>query len=466
MSALSRLLDEYGAGKVRRPLRILGASGQLGYGIPDASFKRGLAMEPDMIGCDMGSIDIGPYYLGSGKLATSPSTTRQDLVKVLLGARQLDVPLLIGTAGSAGAAPHLAATCAMIRQIAHDNDLHFRLAVIAADIAPDTVKTAMQAGRVHALDGMPKANEDIVDGASHIVGQMGAEAFRRALTLGADVVIAGRACDTGIFAALPQLLGFDAGLATHMAKIVECTSICCIPGGRDPILAILDDEGFILESMAENRCATPSSVAAHSLYEQSDPYRIVEPEGHADLTHANYEALDARRTRVSGAQWRPSASITVKLEAAAFVGHRAVLLAAAADPRFIAAHDTILADVVALVDSMMVRADTAKDYQLFFRIYGANGVNPAARSAMMAEEVFLLGECVAPTADRADEVIRCAKQYLLHFGFPGRLSTAGNLAFPFTPPEIATGPAYQFSMYHLMETDDIAGLFPITMEAL
>ena len=68
-----------------------------------------------------------------------------------------------------------------------------------------------------------------------------------------------------------------------MAKIIECASLCCVPGGRDSILATLDDDGFVLESMAEQRRATPVSVAAHSLYEQADPFTVYEPEGRLDL---------------------------------------------------------------------------------------------------------------------------------------------------------------------------------------
>jgi hypothetical protein len=75
-----------------------------------------------------------------------------------------------------------------------------------------------------------------------------------------------------------------------------------------------------------------------------------------------------------------------------------------------------------------------------------------------------MGECIAPTAERAEEVIRTTKQYLLHHGYEGRLSTAGNLAFPFTPPEISTGPAYRFNVFHLMEVDDMASLFPVQTE--
>jgi hypothetical protein len=122
----------------------------------------------------------------------------------------------------------------------------------------------------------------------------------------------------------------------HMAKIIECASLCCVPGGRDPIIAELDDDGFVLESTNPERRATPTSVAAHSLYEQADPFTVHEPEGTLDLSNARYEAVDDRRTRVSGATWRDTNAPTIKLEGARLIGERAVLLAGAADPRFIA----------------------------------------------------------------------------------------------------------------------------------
>src|SRR5690606_14059571 len=137
---------------------------------------------------------------------------------------------------------------------------------------------AVRANGVRGIDGMPDLTEDDIAASTHIVGQMGMTSFQQALAADIDVLIAGRACDTAIFSALPVMLGFPAGLAVHMAKIIECASICCVPGGRDSILATLDDEGFELESMAPQRRATPVSVAAHSLYEQSDPFTILEPE--------------------------------------------------------------------------------------------------------------------------------------------------------------------------------------------
>ncbi len=465
MRAVARLLDSFGSG-ARRPLRILGVSGQLGYGVPTPALQEGLRRAPDLIGCDMGSIDIGPAYLGSGEMAPTEVGARRDLRKVLHAALDAGIPLVLGSAGSAGAAPHLDNTLAMLREIAAEDGLHFRMASIRADIDRETVIDALRAGRISALDGMPELTEEEVRSADQLVGQMGLEAFRRAMEQDPDVLIAGRACDTAIFATLPVMLGFPRGLATHMAKIVECASLCCVPGGRDTILATLDDEGFDLESMASGRAATPASVAAHSLYEQSSPYEVVEPDGRVDLRTARYEAIDDRRTRVSGAEWIPAAGTTIKLEGARFLGHRALLLAASSDPRFIALHATILDEVKQVVASLVCE-DSAPDYDLGFRVYGIDGViRWREPPSPMPREVFVLGQCIAPTPQRAQEVIRTTKQYLLHHGYAGRLSTAGNLAFPVTPPEVDAGAAYRFNVYHLMQTDDPAGLFPVRIEEI
>ncbi len=462
MSASGRVLAALRA--ARRPLRLLGASGQLGYGIPTPGFNAGLAWKPDMIGCDMGSIDIGPAYLGKGEMATSPEATRRDLRKVLHGARDLDVPLVIGSAGSAGAGPHLEATLALLRDIARTDGLRFRMAVIRADMARPMLLEALRGGRIAGFDGMPELTEEEIHEASHIVGQMGTGPFRHALEADVDVVIAGRACDTGIFAALPSLLGFPMGLAMHMAKIIECASLCCVPGGRDPIMAELDDEGFVLESTNPERRATPTSVAAHSLYEQSDPFTVQEPDGMLDLSQARYEAVDDRRARVSGAIWRETARPTIKLEGARLIGERAVLLAGAADPTFIARSKEILPRLSDLVRDLVCE-DQDQDYTLRWRVYGVDGVRMVVpEHEAPPGEVFIMGECIAPTRERASEVVRTCKQYLLHFGYPGRLSTAGNLAFPFTPPEVSLGPAYRFSVYHLLSVDDVDGLFPVAVE--
>lgn len=463
MTAVAQLLA--GGPRPGDPIRVLSGSGQLGYGIPEKAFRAGLERKPHVIGCDMGSIDSGPYYLGAGAFATSPLIAKRDLRLVLNGSLSIGVPLIIGTAGTSGAAPHLEKTLALVREIAREDNLSFRMAVIPADIPRDLLRGLVRAGRTRALGRIDELTAATVDGAAHIVGQMGTEAIIRALQMEPDVIITGRACDTAIFAAVPAMLGYDLGAAMHMAKIIECTSLCCVPGGRDAMLGTLDGDSFELESMNPIRAATPLSVAAHSLYEQSDPLTVYEPEGMLHVGTARFDAIDERRTRVSGAVWHPASQFTVKVEGAQWLGERAILCAASCDPRVIANTGAIEAAVRESVDDII--PPTGSDsYELYFHIYGKQGVDLFNRpvTGAAAEEIFFLVECIAPTAELAKSVTSVTKQYLLHHGFSGRLSTGGNVAFPFTPPELGGGPAYRFSIYHVMECDSLESLFPVSIE--
>src|SRR5260370_14210558 len=205
MTASARTLDHFSKANGAEPIRILGASGQLGYGVPTPAFSAGLERKPHLIGCDMGSIDIGPYYLGSGELATALAATRRDLRKVMLGALKLKIPLIIGSAGSAGAKPHLEQTLAIIREIACEERLSFRMGVLRADIERTVLKAALRSNGVVPIDGMAMLDATEVDAAANIVGQMGMSAFKRAAAARVDVVVAGPACDTAIFASLPAV---------------------------------------------------------------------------------------------------------------------------------------------------------------------------------------------------------------------------------------------------------------------
>jgi len=48
---------------------------------------------------------------------------------------------------------------------------------------------------------------------------------------------------------------------------------------------------------------------------------------------------------------------------------------------------------------------------------------------------------------------------LLHYGYEGRISTAGNLAFPYSPSDIKAGDVYEFCVYHLIPAR--TGMFPM-----
>lgn len=466
MNAIDRLRGQLCAGTHRRPLRVLCGSGQLGYGIPEKALQAGFEREPHFVGCDMGSIDPGPYYLGSGEMATSVDVTRRDLELVLLGSRRANIPLLIGTAGTAGSDLHLERVVQLVRNIAKAHDLHFNLAQIPADIAAEVVVEAIEGQRVRPLGHMPELTRDDALACKAIVGQMGVEPFQRALEEGADVIIAGRACDTAIFSAIPLMLGYAVGPSVHMAKIIECSSLCCVPGGGDAIMGTIEGETFILECMNPERIVTPMSAAAHSLYEEADPYVIHEPDGVVMLNDVRFEDLDGRCVRGSGAKWDASPVHTIKLEGAAYEGERVLLLAAAADPNVISSLDEILHALQERVAVTIGSANTV-GYRLWFRKYGFDGVvDWPDQPKVSPREVFILGECVAATSQIASMVLGVAKQNLLHYGFEGRTTTAGNVAFPITPPEVKAGAAYRFRVFHVMDAPDMKALFPVIHEKL
>ena len=56
--------------------KILAPTGIVGYGFPEDSFYAGVAQKPDLIACDAGSTDPGPYYLGAGTPFTNPTAVR------------------------------------------------------------------------------------------------------------------------------------------------------------------------------------------------------------------------------------------------------------------------------------------------------------------------------------------------------------------------------------------------------
>lgn len=444
-------------------VRVLSATAILGYGFPDESFEAGLARRPHVIAADAGSIDPGPYYLGAGRSFTDRSAVKRDLERMITAGRRLDVPVVIGSAGGAGAAPHLEWVCEIVDEIAAEQAVRLRVAVIPADIDQETVLQALEDHRISAVPHGPQLTAEDVRASTHLVAQMGTAPLVAALRGGADVVLAGRAYDPAVFAALPLLHGFDEGLALHMSKILECAAIAALPGsGSDCMLGILRRDHFVLEPLNPTRRCTPTSVAAHTLYEKNDPYRLPGPGGYLDLSDCVFAPEGERSVRVSGSR-HVAQPFTVKLEGARLRGYRTVSVAGARDPFFIREIDKIVQGVRDRVTDNF--PDIAPEtFDLLVRVYGRDGcmgpLEPTPQPA--GHEVGIVIEVVAQTQAVADTLCGFARSTMLHFGYPGRVSTAGNLAFPYSPSDFHAGEVYEWSVYHLMETDNPLALFPIT----
>jgi hypothetical protein len=437
-------------------LAVLSPTAILGYGFP-----RGPQRRPQAIAVDAGSTDPGPYYLGAGKSFTSRKAVKRDLGLMLRGALDLGVPLLVGSAGGAGAAPHLAWNREILLELAREQGLRFRMAVIPADIPPATLRAALRAGRVRPMPCAPALTEADLAASTHLVAQMGHEPLVAALDAGAQVVLCGRAYDPAPFAAPAIRAGFDPGLALHMGKILECAAIAATPGsGSDCVLATLRGDGFELETLSDARTFTTTSAAAHSLYEKSDPYELPGPGGSLDLKSTRYQDLGGGRVRVTGTRFVPT-PYTVKVEGARKVGHRTISIAGVRDPILIGQIDAVLETV-----RRQVLASTGSDARVLFHLYGKDGVmGPLEpRRDAPAHELGIVIEAVHAEQAEADTVCSLVRSTLLHHGYPGRISTAGNLALLYSPSDLSCGEVYAFSVYHLLEVDDPCALFPARLE--
>jgi hypothetical protein len=311
--------------------------------------------------------------------------------------------------------------------------------------------------------------EDRITGCTHIVGQMGTEPLIQSLQGGADVVVAGRCCDTAIFAALPIMLGFDPALSLHLAKIAECGTLCACPAGaNDSLICDIHRDHFCVEpANFERRCLT-DSVAAHSLYEQPDPDCFYEPEGKVDLSACSFEQAGPRSVQVFGTRLISPSKPTIKLEGAMLRGYRSITVAGVSDPAVIANLDCLERSVRESVTKMLTNGHGPSGYTLRFLRYGLDAVTGGrcASKGPLPREVGILIEALAPTQELADTVLSLARSTALHQHFDGRKTTAGNLAFPFSPSDFSCGAVFEFGVYHLMELRAGDSLFPLTFQDL
>jgi hypothetical protein len=444
-------------GSFMKEFKVLSPTAILGYGFPEKSFMAGIAKKPDLIAVDAGSVDPGPYYLGAGKSFTVRSGVKRDLKFMLVEGIKNNIPVVIGSAGGSGAKPHLDWCVDIILEIAKEENLSFKMAQITADIPKEVVKKAIASNQITPLADLPPLTDKDVDDSTYIVAQIGEEPFMEALRDGAQVVVAGRAYDPACFAALPIMKGFDKALAIHMGKILECAAIAAHPGsGADAVLGTLREDCFVLETLSSERKFTPRSTAAHSLYEKSDPYFLPGPGGSLDLTQVQFTELEDGVVQVKGTRFVPTPTYQVKLEASKLVGYRTVSIAGTADPIMIQQMESIIDKVTERVTELTGDADLKK--KVHFHLYGLGGVMPAFGEKLenrpRAHELGIVIDAVAETQDKANTLCGLVRSTLLHYGYAGRVSTAGNLAFPFSPSDFTAGAVYVFSMYHLMDIDN------------
>ena len=437
-------------------MKIVALNGLLGYGYSEEALNAAFLEKVDYLGVDAGSTDPGPYYLGSGKSFTDRGAVKRDLGLALPKALAHKAPFIIGTAGGAGSSEHVSWLKDILLEIATEQNLSFKLGTVLSDVDTAYVLDKFENGKLENMsDEMPITKQAIKE-STRIVSQIGIAPIIELLKEKADVILCGRACDTAIYAAPCIYEGYDAGLAFHMAKIMECGAMCSEPvAAADVMQGYMYKDYFELCPANPIRRCTVDRVAAHTLYEQSNPYLIYEPDGVCDLTNSTFTQVDERTVRVSGSVFKEAKEKTLKLEGVKCSGYRTICPATIYDCDTIENIDLIINTVTEFVKENTKNTLPENSYTINFKSSGGK-----------ESSLGIIIDVVGNTQEIADTVCALARSRMLHCDYKGRKSTAGNLAFPFSPSDIHVGAVYEFSVFHLAKVDSLTETAKISMEVV
>lgn len=449
-------------------VRVLIPSGALGLNYDKAALVRGIDAKPDIIAIDGGSTDSGPSYLGRGVSKYARASTKIEWAGLMEARAQADCPLVIGTAGTCGADSAVEWMLDITREIAAEQGRPLKIAVLRSQQDADDMVSALAAGDITPLSNAPDISADVLQSCSNIVALAGAEQIAAAIDTGADIIIAGRTTDTAIIAALPLMNGCHAGAAWHGAKIGECGALCATNPQSGVILVDFDEDSFTVTPLADGAKASPHTVSAHMLYENSDPFILYEPGGHLDVTDAQYTALDDTSVRVTGSKWVPSDRYTVKLEGARPAGFQTVLIAILRDAHYVANAAKWAADIegkcaAKVCDRLGLSAD---DFTIELRLMGQSASFGALepRSATPTE-IGVIGIVTASTDALSLEIGKLLNPYMLHHPLTAD-EEQPTFAFLFSPAEMPRGQTFEFVLNHVLTLDDPMQAFALEVVEL
>ncbi len=444
-----------------RSMSIICPNGHLGFApLRTESFQLGVAAGPDCIAADSGSDDVGPVPLGSDTSTSPQAWQRHDLEQMLLAARKLGVPMVIGSAGDTGSNSRVDLYVRLIKEIAAEHKLApFKVGYFYSEVDKERVRRALRAGQqVAGLDGYADLTEAELDASDRIVAVAGVHPYIKLLEAGADVIIGGRSSDAAVFAAPALHRGYDSDRAYYLGKVLECASFCAEPyGGKETVMGEISAEDVRVTAMHPDQRCTIASVAGHAMYERSNPYEEFFAGGRLDMADCRYEQLSEKTTRITGSRFEPAAQVRVKLEGSGKVGERYMGLCGIRDPYTIANVDRVIAWAR---DKVRERFGDS-GYELHYKVYGRDGVMGDLEPLrdQPGHELCVMVQGVAPTAEMAEELTLTGLRQMFYARLPDVKGTAGSVSFPLDEV-VRTSAAYRWTLNHTLPVEDAGELFP------
>jgi hypothetical protein len=447
----------------KQQLRILCPNGHLGF-MPtkEKSFWIGAETQPDYYCCDSGSSDIGPVPLGSDTSISFYEWQKHDLELMLLASRKQDVPMIIGSSGDTGTNSRVDRYVEIIKQLAwKHNFTPLKLVYFYSEVEKEYIKEQLEQGiSIEGLDGRKHLTMDELNQTDKIIAVAGIHPFIQALKMGADVIIGGRSSDTAVFASAAIYEGFPEHFSYYLGRILECASFCAEPFmTNETVIGTITHEDVKVTAMHPQQRCTVASVTGHAMYERSNPFYEYFAGGMLDMTNCKYEQYDEQTTRITGQVFVPvEGKMKVKLEGSGKVGERFIGIVGIRDPYTIKNIDKIIEWAQSHVEARFL----GKNYQLFYKIYGKNGVMRDLEPVkeIQSHELCVIVEGIAETEQLAEELTLMGTRQIFYADLPEIKKSLGTAAFGMNNVLLAP-PAYHWTMNHTIPVDDPMKLFEI-----
>ena len=447
----------------KKQLRIICPNGHLGFApTKEESFWIGAETRPDYYCCDSGSDDIGPGPLGNDTSVSPYEWQKHDLELMLIASRKQKAPMMIGSSGDTGTNSRVDMYVEMIRDLTKRHHLApFKLVYFYSELDKAYLQKKMQQGiTIEGLDSRKDLTREELEKTDRIVAMAGVHPFIKALEMGADVIIGGRSSDAAIFAAAAIYEGFPESHSYYLGKVLECASFCAEPYmAKESVIGTITHEDVKVTAMHPNQRCTIASVAGHAMYERSNPFYEHFAGGVLDMTNCKYEQYDEKTTRITGQIFVPTqGKIKVKLEGSGKVGEQYIGIVGIRDPYSIQNIDK----VIDWARSQVEERFSGKEYQLFYNIYGKNGVMGDLEPVkeIKSHELCIIVEGIAPTKEMAEEVTLIGSRQIFYARLPEVKGTAGTAAFVIDGV-LPAPPAYKWTMNHVIPVDDPMEFFKV-----
>jgi len=350
----------------------------------------------------------------------------------------------------------------MIRDLTKKHHLAlFKLVYFYSQLDKAYLQKKMDQGiMIEGLDGRKNLILEELERTDRIVAMAGVHPFIKALEMGADVIIGGRSSDAAIFAAAAIYEGYPESHSYYLGKVLECASFCAEPYmAKESVIGTITHEDVKVTAMHPNQRCTIASVAGHAMYERSNPFFEYFVGGMLDMTNCKYEQYDEKTTRITGQIFVPTqGKIKVKLEGAGKVGEQYIGIVGIRDPYSIQNIDK----VIDWARSQVEERFSGKEYQLFYNIYGKNGVMGDLEPVkeIKSHELCIIVEGIAPTKEMAEEVTLIGSRQIFYARLPEVKGTAGTAAFVIDGV-LPAPPAYRWTMNHVIPVDDPMEFFKV-----